>query len=196
MILRHLNIILFSSLLWGCADDTTTAVPDAETDAGVDADIMLACDGVIASQPLAGANHVSEPTEITYDVSPPASGPHRPFWARWGEYAVLPPQIYVHNLEHGGVALLYRPDAPQADIDGLREFAKVRDSADGGTFRWILTPYDGLPTPVAAVAWGWVYEASCFDADGLNVFLSRHYRQAPEDIGSDGAFSDGFIGRL
>lgn len=203
MTLRHLNITQIFSLLValvvGCADDDTsvnTVDVDAGADISPDVDLQLACEGLISSQTLAAATHVPAPTPIPYEFQPPAGGSHRPYWAQWGEYSVLLPEVYVHNLEHGGVAFLYRPDASTTDIEALREFAKVQDAASGGTFRWILTPYDGLETPVAAVAWGWVYTANCVDAQGLDVFVERHYRQAPEDIGSDGAYRDGFLGRL
>ncbi|MCA9538521.1 MAG: DUF3105 domain-containing protein, partial [Myxococcales bacterium] len=62
-------------------------------------------------------------------------------------------------------------------------------------FRWILTPYENLPSEVAVVTWRWRYEAPCVQVDEINDFLDRHYRQAPEDIASEGAFDDGFIGR-
>ncbi len=203
MTLRHQNITRIFSLLLvllaGCADDTSV-VPTEAVDAGVDVspdvDIQLACEGLISSQTLAAATHVPMAEAVVYTSQPPAGGPHRPYWGRWGEYSELLPEIYVHNLEHGGVAFLYRPDASAADIEALREYAKVADAASGGTFRWILTPFDGLESEFAAVAWGWVYTANCVDAAGLDVFVERHYRQAPEDIGSDGAYSEGFVGRL
>lgn len=192
--MRRLNTILLFSLLAACADDNT--VVEQDVDAGADTGLTLACNGAFVEQTVMSANHVSPPEVIEYADFPPAGGNHRPFWGRWGEYASVGPEVYVHNLEHGGMALLYPPDAPPDDVQTLREWARLQDAQNGGTFRWILTPLEGLQTPFAAVTWGWVYSADCVDVDGLNAFRDAHYRKAPEDVGSDGAFSDNYIGRL
>lgn len=145
-----------------------------------------------------GADHVLEPTPIEYAVDPPSSGPHRPAWARWGEYDYLPPQRWVHNLEHGGVALLYHPCADAASVDALRAFAEARPEDDGGAFRWVLTPYVDLPSAVAVVAWEHTWTTECVDAgalESLSGFVDAHYRQASEDVASDGSYEDGWIGR-
>ncbi len=138
--------------------------------------------------------HVDYPTELTYDAVPPSSGAHRPAWARWGEYEYLPPEHWLHNLEHGGAALLYHPCADSEDVDALREFARARAADDGGDFRWVLTPFGGLPSAVAVVTWEWTYSAECVDETDIEAFLASHYRQAPEDVASDGSFGDRFIG--
>ena len=38
-----------------------------------------------------------------------------------GKYEYLPPQRWLHNLEHGGIAFLYHPCAEQSVIDSLHE---------------------------------------------------------------------------
>ncbi len=139
--------------------------------------------------------HVALPTPISYAESPPASGPHRGTWARWGEYAFLPPQRWVHNLEHGGVALLYHPCAPAAVVDALREWARSQPADDGGELRWVLTPYPGLASAVALVAWEQVYAAECVRPDELDAFLHQHYRKAPEDVAVDGPYETTWLGR-
>jgi hypothetical protein len=51
-------------------------------------------------------------TPATYDHKPPSSGPHypTPFAPRPGNAYKdpVPPQCYIHDLEHGAVVLLYR----------------------------------------------------------------------------------------
>lgn len=140
-------------------------------------------------------NHVSEPEVIVYDAVPPVVGPHRPSWAKWGEYEFLPPQRYLHNAEHGGVALLYNPCASAEVVDALRSFAQERPADDGGAFRWVLTPAPGLTSAVAAVAWEWGYTSECVDPAELGAFVDAHYRRAPEDIAADGSFSRLWLGR-
>jgi hypothetical protein len=140
-------------------------------------------------------NHVADDVPIAYEEDPPACGPHRGQWARWGEYSYLPPQRWLHNLEHGGIALLYHPCAPSALVDQLRTFATTRAPDEGGNFRWVLTPYPELPTAIGLAAWGERYLADCFELERALDFVDRHYRQAPEDVGSDGAYSTNWIGR-
>lgn len=39
--------------------------------------------------------------KINYIEPIPTIGPHRPLWARYGEYTYLPTQRWLHNVEHG-----------------------------------------------------------------------------------------------
>lgn len=151
--------------------------------------------GTTETPKQAPANHVSLPKPITYTDTPPTSGDHRPDWAKWGEYKYLPPQNWVHNLEHGGVALLYHPCTPAAEVEALRKFARARQPDAAGAFRWVLTPYPGLPQPVMAVTWGAKYAAACVRPDDLEAFVAAHYRHAPEDVGAQGDFALGWIGK-
>jgi hypothetical protein len=151
--------------------------------------------GVVSTIPSRGSRHILEPTPIAYVDVPPSSGDHRPAWARWGEYDYLPPQRWLHNLEHGGLAFLYDPCAPADLIDALRAFARAIPDDDSGPFRWVLTPFPGLPTPIAVIAWEWTWGAACVDAESLDKFITEHYRAAPEDFGADGSYETGWLGR-
>ena len=57
-------------------------------------------------------------TYIRYTERIPMIGPHRPLWAKYGEYLYLPPQRWLHNIEHGAIVLLYHPcsDAEQVNL--------------------------------------------------------------------------------
>ena len=79
------------------------------------------CAGRVEQLPDRGGNHVPS-GPIEYADSPPASGSHRPIWAAWGEFGTLGPEYWVHNLEHGGAALLYARSSTAAD--GLRAYAR------------------------------------------------------------------------
>ena len=116
-------------------------------------------------------------------------------WACWGEYSYLSPTRWLHNLEHGGIAILYHPCAGPDVVDALREYARSHPGDAAGPFRWIMTPYAGLRTTLAVVSWGWIYSANCLRPAELDAFVSQRYRQAPEDIGSDGVYSKGYLGR-
>lgn len=153
------------------------------------------CSPLIINEPSDGAGHFNNPTGLCYNESPPSSGPHRSMWGRWGEYNYMPPQRYIHNLEHGGIALLYHPCAPVELIDSLRSIACSRPTDDGGDFRWILTPYVDLPTNIAVVAWEWTYLNDCYESESINAFIDDHYRNAPEDFYYNGTYDTLYVGK-
>lgn len=94
---------------------------------------------------------------IVYNSRPPSSGPHLGSLANWGESEVqIPPELYVHNLEDGGVILAYScgTSCPEL-VDGLRSTLE-----DFSGRNLLLMPYqdivdpDGVAFRAAAVAWG------------------------------------------
>ncbi len=191
-------VCVLAALAMGCGGSTGGNAPEQQTSYQCTDSTWSAgtCDGgTTTEQPDRGGEHVAAPTHIDYEFSPPASGPHRPEWGRWGEYSYLPPQRWVHNLEHGGIVLLYNPCVDKSVVDKLHAFAAARPGDDGGEFRWVLTPYPGLKSAVAVVAWDWVYEANCVDPDAIEAFVKAHYRKAPEDAAADGTFRDKWLGR-
>ena len=143
-----------------------------------------------------GGQHVELAKAITYAESPPLSGQHRDVWPRWGEYRYLPPQRYLHNLEHGSVAILYNPCAPQSLIDQLRAFARARPADGGGQFRWVLTPYPGLDAAFSLVTWRHRLKGNCWNGPAAEQFLAAHYRDAPEDVALDGSYNCEWLGKL
>lgn len=155
----------------------------------------LNCEPEIINEPSDGAGHYNNPIGLCYDESPPSSGPHRSMWGRWGEYEYMPPQRYIHNLEHGGVAILYHPCVEKEIVDSLRALACSIPDDDGGEFRWVLTPYVDLPSNIAVVAWEWTYLNDCFDAVTINEFIDEHYRNAPEDFYYNGSYDSLYVGK-
>jgi hypothetical protein len=142
--------------------------------------------------------HVEVGTTITWNTNPPSSGAHFPIWARWGVHnAVLPRGHWVHNLEHGGVAVLYRCDGDCTNLRRqLENFVRslppepvcLRD--DAGVARRVLLTEDPLldrSVTVAAAAWGYTYRARCFDRDSLEAFVLQLTGRGPEDFCSEGS---------
>tara|TARA_E500000178_G_scaffold355101_2_gene426478 strand:+ start:686 stop:2605 length:1920 start_codon:yes stop_codon:yes gene_type:complete len=142
-----------------------------------------------------GASHINNPIGLCYDQNPPSSGPHRSMWGRWGEYEYMPPQRYLHNMEHGGITFLYHPCVDLNIIDSLRAFACSIPEDDGGDFRFILSPYPDLPSNIAVLSWEWTYLNNNFDYESILSFVNDHYRNAPEDFGFDGTYDNLYIGK-
>jgi hypothetical protein len=124
--------------------------------------------------PLEQATHVEEGSPLTYRNRPPSSGMHYGTLPQASDYRMydqpLTPGRWVHMLEHGAVAVLYRPDlCDQACVDTL---ASVWDNAPrsnlvGGIRHLVITPYQNMDHPVAVVAWGYVDEIDQADKDRI-----------------------------
>ena len=97
--------------------------------------------------------------------------------ARWGIHSeVLPDEVLVHNLEHGGVAIHYNcPDGCDDLVTQLSEIA--RRSA-----KVILSPYPDIDTKIALTAWTYLDKFDEFDEDRILNFIRAHVNSptAPE----------------
>jgi Protein of unknown function (DUF3105) len=135
---------------------------------------------------------------IVYLTNPPASGPHYPVWARWGAWPDLPRGYWVHNLEHGGVVLLYNcaSGACTATRDALvaasrtipMDPACTPTDAEPASVRVVITNDTVITTPIAGAAWGWLYAADCVDPASIRSFYTRHAGMATENFCADGFY--------
>jgi hypothetical protein len=140
-----------------------------------------------------GWAHVAEGFAVVYQANPPASGPHYPVWARYREHArAIARPYWVHNLEHGAIVLLYRPDAPAAAVQELRQaFSALPDDPACGHRRALMTPDPLLPQPVAAVAAFHVLMAERLDPSWVRAFTDTYRGRGPEAICADGTLGYG-----
>jgi len=165
------------------AADAADAAPTVtERLAACDSDPRLA-GRLVADE--SGWGHVPEGTEVAYGNNPPASGPHYNQWVRSGVYAeAIERRNWVHNLEHGWLVLLHRPDAPRAQIDALAAaYAQGFDDAqcpNGPVTRVVVTPDPLLPTPVAAVTAFRALPADSIDRATLEAMYAHCREAAPE----------------
>ncbi|MGH8932003.1 MAG: DUF3105 domain-containing protein [Egibacteraceae bacterium] len=84
---------------------------------------------------------------IDYPQDPPVGGPHNPVWQNCGFYdELVPKETAVHSMEHGAVWITYAPDLPADQVETLQSLAAQPYV--------LVTPYQGLPAPVVASAWG------------------------------------------
>jgi len=166
--------------------DDVHAVTDA-IDAGIDA--APPCTGTLATPPNEGAAHAVEPSAIAWNANPPTSGTHYPDWAAWDRtYSdAIPRGYWVHNLEHGGIVLLYNCTDCQADVDRLTAIMASTPTDDTCTapvaHRMIVTPDPLLPAGVtfAATAWDFSYTAACVNEPELRAFIAARYGKGPEE---------------
>src|SRR5207248_4559407 len=119
------------------------------------------------------ASHVDEGAPLTYSHRPPSSGMHYGTLPQQQEYRMwdtpLSPGRWVHMLEHGAVAVLYRPDL--CDNNCVQQLGEFYDSAPRsnvvGIRHLVVTPYQDMDHAVAVVSWGFVDEMDQVDKDRI-----------------------------
>ena len=117
------------------------------------------------------ASHVDEGAPLSYRNRPPSSGMHYGTLPQPQEYRMwdtpLSPGRWVHMLEHGAVAILYRPDL--CDNTCVQQLGQVYDNAPRSTLvgvrHLVITPYQDMDHAVAVVAWAYVDELDQMDVD-------------------------------
>ncbi len=137
-----------------------------------------------------GRDHTSLGAFVRYALCPPATGNH--FNAQ-GEGPVRPgvygpedqatPQGWIHNLEHGGMVLLYRcADGDTACTDtgqaALNQFyngfpnSPVCD-VPKGAIGPIVARFDQMKSPYAALLWGLVLPLDTLDVPAIQTFFAQ-----------------------
>jgi hypothetical protein len=136
-----------------------------------------------------GQHHETQGSFVRYAVCPPASGKH--YNARdegpvrpgvYGPEDQATPQGWIHNLEHGGIVVLYRcgdgdtacSEEGQQQLNEL--FATFPNSPicnlpPGNTF--VAARFDEMAWPYAALLWGQVMPMESFDPQLVRDFFAQ-----------------------
>ncbi len=118
-----------------------------------------------------GANHPP------YNSVPPTSGWHTPDSYTWGvTKEPVPDEIQVHNLEHGGIMIQYKPGIEKNTIEKLEEIGKRYKS------KVIVAPYLKLDKNIALTAWTYLDKFNDFDENRIVGFIAAHINQGPEFV--------------
>lgn len=125
----------------------------------------------VKTYPAPSRNHTTE--AVTYGQNPPVGGDHAPAWLNCGVYtASVPVGNAVHDLEHGAVWVTYRPGLASAQLDTIRKLAASQPYLT-------VSPYNGLPAPIVASAWGVQLRLKSASDPGLAAFVAK-YAQGPQ----------------
>ncbi len=169
-------ILVLAALAIGGSDPSADEARSALTDAG--------CTFRVADA-LPGDHSIAQPggTSPDWNTDPPTSGAHYGIAAIFGIYE-QPLEIarVVHNLEHGGIFILYGDGVPNATVDELRAFYGDHQT---GT---VMAPLPSLGNQFALGAWnsdgqgGNAYLAKCeeFDEPAVSTFFRAFQFQGPE----------------
>jgi len=111
-------------------------------------------------------DHVT--TAVDYPQTPPAGGDHNAAWLNCGVYTEpVPNENAVHSLEHGAVWITYDPALPAADVATLQALADNQSYV-------LVSPFEGLDSPVVASAWGYQLALDSADDERLPVFVQKY----------------------
>jgi len=130
--------------------------------------------------------HIDPSTQWTYKSYPPTNGPHYSVTgsapAPWGTVDNLVEGQFVHNLEHGGIVILYAADLTTPQVDQLRSL--VRQLQTAGFAKIVLEPWPDMPkdSKVILTAWNWIMKLPGIDAVSIVKFTKAHHAspESPE----------------
>lgn len=141
------------------------------------------------SYPEQSVNHIQEgqPHE-PYNSDPPSSGPHYAGASApisWGVYTQeVPAEVFLHNEEHGGVIITYKPDLPADQIKKLqRLFAPPYSRPNFKPTKAILTPRAANKSPIGMASWKYTLNLDKFDEEKIVNFYRQHVSKSPEPTG-------------
>lgn len=127
------------------------------------------------------------PTPVPYNSNPPSSGPHYSDAncpAKWGiTDSVQPDECYVHNLEHGGIWITYKPDIGDDQINKLKDlFNQLPQSTQFNEVKAVMTPRAANDHAISVVAWTYVLNLDSVDGNQIRQFYLDHIDKGPELI--------------
>ena len=134
---------------------------------------------------LPGVHSITDPAGSSdkWNTDPPTNGPHYGVAAIFGIYQdELDPARLVHNLEHGGIFILYGDKVPDSTVEQLEAFY---DDHKPGT---VMAPLARLGDEFALGAWvaegdeakGHLAKCTKFDENAVSSFFRAFQFLGPE----------------
>ena len=152
-----------------------------------------------SGQPLPGAHfddprtasgqlysHIPDTQPITADPAghyPPVFGNHYDTWRPPGVYdSPIPEGNFIHDLEHGGIVILY--NCPSGCADEINQFrglvTSLPRSRDFNEVKLVVSPNSKIQHPIALLAWDYEQDLDAYDADAIRAFYVAHLDKGPE----------------
>ncbi|MCH7625724.1 MAG: DUF3105 domain-containing protein [Chloroflexi bacterium] len=118
----------------------------------------------------------SEQEDAEYNSVPATSGPHfsQPLApTRWGVHETeLEPEVYVHNFEHGGVAVFY--NCPEGCDTLKTQLTQLVNTGVNRGAKMLLAPHSGFDGRIALAAWTFLDIFDEYDEDRIRDFFDSH----------------------
>ena len=126
-----------------------------------------------------GREHVGSGHQHTYNSNPPTSGWHFPQPAEWGVYKEeLPDEVLIHNLEHGGIWISYKPVISEDLRAKLEKFYEIYGR------KVIVTPREKNGSDVVLAAWTRLdtFSAAEYSDERIERFVKVFRNKGPEFV--------------
>ncbi len=133
-----------------------------------------------------GEEHIAQGAQHeAYNSSPASSGPHYADESAptpWGVYTQeVPDEVFIHNEEHGGVVITYKPDLPKDQIEKLQAlFAPPYSDKSFSPTKAIVTPRAANTKPIEMASWTWTHSLDQYDQATLKNFYLQRVGKSPE----------------
>jgi type II secretory pathway pseudopilin PulG len=112
-----------------------------------------------------------------YNSNPPTSGPHWAQPANWGVYDT--PQVdeqFVHNLEHGGIWISYKPSI---DADTKAKLQAIAKANPGSV---VMSPREADESPIVLASWTRLEKLESYDEAKILDFIKSNKNKSPEPL--------------
>ena len=133
-----------------------------------------------------GGNHIQVGEKHpAYNSDPPSSGWHYATSfapTPWGVYTQeVPDEVFLHNEEHGGVIVTYKPDLPKDQVKKLQAlFAPPYSNKTFSPSKAIVTPRSKDTHAIELASWTVTLNLDSYDQATLEKFYLQHVSKSPE----------------
>lgn len=133
-----------------------------------------------------GENHIAEGQKHDpYNSEPASSGPHYAGASaptQWGIYAQeLPAEIFLHNEEHGGVVVAYKPGLPTDQLKKLQAlFAPPYSDKKFSPSKAIVMPRAKNTKAIELASWKYTLSMDQYDEATIKKFYLQRVGKSPE----------------
>jgi hypothetical protein len=137
--------------------------------------------------PSQGQEHIALKAEPPkpYNSNPPSSGGHYASPANWGIYDYeVNDKIFIHNLEHGGIWIAYRPAVSPKIVEELKSLVN-----ELGGSKIVMAPRSANDADIAVAAWSRVLKIdsagevlSAPQKEEIHTFYRRFKNRGPEFV--------------
>lgn len=190
-----IRLVLAALVLLGACGQPVDPYRTGATRLAPEDDPLRCGEGVVAV-PYQKAVLYPDDMRAEYLYDPPASGPVWIDSHDWGVFLdeAVPPELWVHNLMHGGIVMLVACPPPAADGGAspgddcaeaervFRDFYAAQPKDKYDEVRMLVTRYPALKTKTALVAWGFSWSGELPDDALLRCFSAARYGKGPEDV--------------
>lgn len=136
-------------------------------------------------QPDKGQKHVATDVTKYNGPEPPTSGDHSEP-VPWQAYDQQVPDInIIHNLEHGGIFISYRPDLPPEQVAQIKAlFTKPFSNPKFQPAEAVIAPRAANSAPIIMSSWRRNMKLETFDEAKMMEYYLRNVGKSPEALAS------------